>query len=640
MSRKLSLLCGILISCSYTIQAQEIQHADAALNSVTVYKVGAELKHSARVNLPQGNTELIINNVASNIDENSIQINAPSNITIMSVMVTRNYKPEQQKDLNSPEYKQKEALLNAAEAALQKTINKRQAIERTLSLLAKNEVAKGDQSNVNVAELSKLTDFYLNKQIELNDQISVLKTQEAEQAKLVQEYRTQLGNINGQESNTGGQLVLQVMSTTPVLSGNINISYISRNAGWSAAYDLKADKVSDPLRIVYKANVAQQTGLDWKKVKLILSTGNPTVGSNAPILTAWLLRYGQAYQPVRNEVAANTIQSYQYQNNASMAKISADELSRRSVTSLTEILDGAAPGVMVTSGGGQPGANADIMVRGQGSLSASSPPLIVLDGAPYSGALNTINPKDIADLVVLKDATSKAVYGSRAANGVILITTKANKGVSDHTEIEEKELDATFDIDIPYSIASNNKPHSVSLKELNIPASYKYYAVPKLDPDAFLLAEVSGYEQLNLIPGEANIVFENTYVGKTFLNPYNTQDTLNLSMGRDKRITIKREKITDLSASKVLGSNKKQSFTYELTVKNSKKEAIDLLLKDQYPISTDNNMEIELLSSDNAMINKETGILTWKLNIKPGETRKVRFTYSVKYPKDQYIGNL
>lgn len=640
MSRKLSLLSGILISCSYTLQAQDIQHADAVLNSVTVYKVGAELKHLAKVNLPQGNTELIINNIASNIDESSIQINAPSNITIMSVMVTRNYKPDQQKNLNSPEYKAKEALLKTAETALQKTINKRQAIERTLSLLAKNEVAKGDQSNVNVAELSKLADFYLNKQIELTDQISALKDIEAEQSTLVQEYRTQLGSMNGQESNTGGQLVLQVMSTTPVLSGNINISYISRNAGWTAAYDLKADKVSDPLRIVYKANVAQQTGLDWKKVKLILSTGNPTVGSNAPVLTAWLLRYGQAYQPVRNEVAANTIQSYKYQSNASMTNISADQLSKMPVTSVAEMLDGAAPGVIVTSGGGQPGSNADIMIRGQGNLSSSTPPLIILDGAPYSGALNTINPNDIADLQVLKDATSKAVYGSRAANGVILITTKANKGVSDHTEVEEKELDATFDIDIPYSIASNNKPHSVSLKELNIPASYEYYAVPKLDPDAFLLAEVNGYEKLNLIPGEANIVFENTYVGKTFLNPYNTQDTLNLSMGRDKRITIKREKVTELSASKVLGSSKKQSFTYELTIKNSKKEAIDLLLKDQYPISTDNNMEIELLSADNAAVNKETGILTWKLNIKPGETKKVRFTYSVKYPKDQYIGNL
>ena len=628
----------MLISCCYAMQAQEIQYAEATLNSVTVYKVGAELKHSAKVNLPQGNTELIINNVAATIDESSIQINAPSNITIMSVMVTRNYNPQQQKDLNSPEYKQKEALLKTAEAALQKTINKRAAIEKTLSLLSKNEVAKGDQG-VNVAELSKLTDYYLNKQIEWNDQITALTAQEAEQSKLVQDYRTQLGNMNGQESNTGGQLVLQVMVTTPIVSSNINISYISRNAGWVAAYDLKADKVSDPLRIVYKANVAQQTGLDWKKVKLILSTGNPTIGSNAPILTAWFLRYGQAYQPaqVYNDVAANTIQS-KYEA-SSKSSVSAEQLQKMPAMSMADMLERAAPGVYI-SGSGQPRSNSEISIRGQSSISPGAPPLIILDGTPYSGSLNSIDPNNIADLQVLKDATTKAVYGARAANGVILITTRSNKGVSDYTAVAEKELDATFDIDIPYSIATNNKPHSVSLKELNIPASYKYYAVPKLDPDAFLLAEVNGYEKLNLIPGEANIVFENTYVGKTFLNPYNTQDTLNLSMGRDKRITIKREKIIDQSASKVQGSTKKQSFTYELSIKNSKKEAIDLLLKDQYPVATDNNMEIELLASDNAMINKETGILTWKLNIKPGETRKIRFTYSVKYPKDQYIGNL
>lgn len=528
MNRKTLLLCGMLMS-SYTLSlAQDVVNADALLNSVTVYKVGAELKHTAKVNLPQGNTELIINNVAANIDESSIQINAPSSITIMSVMVTRNYHPGKQQDQNSPEYRQKETILKAAEMTWQKTVNKRQAMEKTLALLSKNEEAKGTQNGVNVAELSKLADYYLNKQIELNDQILALKQQEAEQADLVQEYRNQLGTMNGQESNTGGQLVLQVMANAPILSNPINISYISRSAGWAAAYDLKADNVSDPLRIVYKANVAQQTGLDWKKVKLTLSTGNPTVGSNAPILNAWFLRYGTPYSynnNLQNNAVANTIQSYGYNG------------------SVAEALSGAAPGVMLTKGSGQPGSSPDIMLRGQSSIKASDNPLIILDGAPYSGALTDINPLDVASMTVLKDATTQAVYGSRAANGAVIITTKRNKGVSEYTEVAEKELDATFDIDIPYTIASNNKPHSVSLKELNIPASYKYYAVPKLDPDAFLLAEVTGYEKLNLIPGEANIVFENTYVGKTFLNPYNTQDTLNLSMGRDKRITIKREKL-------------------------------------------------------------------------------------------------
>ncbi|WP_161971249.1 VWA domain-containing protein [Edaphocola flava] len=107
-----------------------------------------------------------------------------------------------------------------------------------------------------------------------------------------------------------------------------------------------------------------------------------------------------------------------------VSTVTAKEIAKRPVTSVAAALDGAAPGIMVTKGGGQPGSNPDIMVRGMGSISSSSAPLIVLDGAPYSGGLNSINPADIKDIVILKDATSKAVYGARAANGVILVTTK------------------------------------------------------------------------------------------------------------------------------------------------------------------------------------------------------------------------
>ena len=118
----------------------------------------------------------------------------------------------------------------------------------------------------------------------------------------------------------------------------------------------------------------------------------------------------------------------------SLNTVSAKEIANRPVTSVGAALDGAAPGLLVTSASGQPGSNPDIMLRGQGSLSASSAPLIVLDGAPYSGSLTSINPLDIKELVVLKDATAKAVYGARAANGVILITTKRGE-ISDKPRI-------------------------------------------------------------------------------------------------------------------------------------------------------------------------------------------------------------
>lgn len=280
-----------------------------------------------------------------------------------------------------------------------------------------------------------------------------------------------------------------------------------------------------------------------------------------------------------------------------------------------------------------------IHVRGFGSLSASSEPIIVLDGALYSGKMSDIDPNTVASVKMLKGEAATSLYGSRGSDGVIVVTTKG-KGVSDYTNVEERALDATFSIAIPYTIISNNKPHAVVLDEYKIPAEYHYFAAPKLDPDAFLLADITNYEQLNLLPGEANIVFENKYVGKTYLNPYSTKDTLSVSMGRDKRIVIKREKVKDNNAIKMIGSNRKQTFTYEISLKNGKKEAVDLDLKDQYPVSTDNSMDIELLSSDNAIVDSETGILTWKMKLQPGETKKIRFSYSVKYPKDKVIGNL
>jgi hypothetical protein len=115
------------------------------------------------------------------------------------------------------------------------------------------------------------------------------------------------------------------------------------------------------------------------------------------------------------------------------------------------------------------------------------------------------------------------------------------------------------------------------------------------------------------------------------------QDTLNLTLGRDKRIVVKKEKVVDYSSVKFLGSNKKQVFTYEITVRNNRKEKIQMLLKDQYPISTDKEIEEELLQHDGATVNTDTGILTWKLELAAGETRKYRVSYSVKYPKDKNV---
>jgi uncharacterized protein (TIGR02231 family) len=207
------------------------------------------------------------------------------------------------------------------------------------------------------------------------------------------------------------------------------------------------------------------------------------------------------------------------------------------------------------------------------------------------------------------------------------------KSVSGYTTITENQLSVSFDIDILYDILSNGKRHSVTLKEIELPATYKYITVPKAEEEAFLMAEIIDYSKYNLLKGEANIIFDGMFAGKIFIDPGQTTDTLSISMGRDRKITVEREKVAEKSGSRFLSSKKEETFTYDITIRNNKKEAVQLTVRDQYP-------EVELLESSNATINKETGLLQWDLKMQPGETTKLRLSYKIRYPKNLNIANL
>ncbi len=209
-----------------------------------------------------------------------------------------------------------------------------------------------------------------------------------------------------------------------------------------------------------------------------------------------------------------------------------------------------------------------------------------------------------------------------------------------YTTLNEGQLNTNFEIDLPYDIESDGQLHSVTIKDQEITCTLKNYAVPRVDKDAYLLAEVADWQNLDLLPGDANIVMDDTYIGKSLIDPNSTADTLNLSLGRDKRIAVKRSLVKELSSLKTSGKESKQVFTYEVIVKNNKLTDVNLLLKDQFPLSTIKEVEVQLDEEGGAMVNKETGVLSWKLDLKPGESKKVRFSYTVRYPKDKRIVNL
>lgn len=352
---------------------------------------------------------------------------------------------------------------------------------------------------------------------------------------------------------------------------------------------------------MYKAKVVQTTGIDWKQVKLSLATSMPSQWGNAPELNTWFVAY---INPV---------------------------------VSIDRMLQGRVAGLSVNSSG-VPGSDDKIIIRGYTSLKEkeNNKPIYVVNGAIMSDEeFAKISPSAIKSMDVLKDAAATSIYGSQAANGAIVVTLK--EGLEDYVSVANNTLDVTFDIDMPYDIPTNGKEQTATLQTLSLKTIYTHYAVPKLDKSAYLIAEILDWEKLNLLPGEANIIMENTFVGKSFIDPNATTDTLKLTLGRDERVVIKREKIADYSSVKFLGNNKLQKFTYEITVKNNKSETITLSLKHQFPISTNKDIEVTLVEQDDAEVNNETGVLNWKLALAPNEIKKVKFAYSIKYAKDKTV---
>jgi hypothetical protein len=592
--KKISL--ALLCLLSFTVYASgDPKTVSSDLKTVMVYRSGAELVHTASPQLSQGNNELVIEGISNAVDINSIQVNCPAAVTILGVEFANNY-------LTIPEGSVRIRLLKDSADKVQKDIDHTEVqistIADLLDVLKSNKQIKGEQTGLSVTELMKMMDYYKNKSAELQNDMAVQKDKRKKLAELMTRINNQVKEEESKNTRQTGELHLQL---SVALAGkyDFTISYISPNAYWTPYYDIRVDNIKSPLKVIYKAKVTQTTGIDWKKVKLSLSTSVPTQWGNAPVLRSWFLSYINPVSVMERRLGlSNTLQ-------------------------------------------GVPGANYKVVIRESITTDADAAgdkpePLYIVNGAEMNKEeYNKLSLSAIGNKEFLRPGEATTKYGMRASGGVYIVTLK--DGLEDYVSVTDNELNVTFDIDLPYDIATNGKEQTATLKEYAVKSGYQYYSVPRLDKDAYLLAEVADWEKLNLLPGDANIIFEGTYVGKSFIDPHSTLDTLNLTLGTDKRVVIKKEKLADYSSVKFLGSNKLQKITYEITVKNNKKDTVNLLLKDQYPLATLKEIEVELTDDGGAAVNKETGVLTWKLQLAPGESRKVRFAYSAKYPKDKAI---
>ena len=543
-----SLFAFLFLLSANLFFAQKPIYTKAKVTAVKVYRNSAELQNTVSFSIPSGISEIVIGNISEEINEKTIQIGVNSkNISILSSQFTNDYSTDFKMDTTNPQIKKVNDSIKIVENLISKNRIELDANKKAVELLDKNQTVLVGSNSSNVAQLTQLTEFYTNKRIELENKLVSLKTKGDDLSKKLSRLKSSLKTKEQKEAEefADGVIVLKLMSPT---AGNIklNINYLTDNVSWKPYYEIKAEKISAPLDVTFKAIVKQNTGLDWKGVKLTLINGNSSRNNYAPTVSPWFI---YARSPKEREIQ---------REEASLIKT-------RAVASKAEYAD-----------------------------------------------------KDIA----LDDRAEVVAVGYAGFN------------------VNTNELNTSYDIDIPYDILSNNEDHLISLYQQKIPADYQYFTAPNYNREAYLLAKIKDFSKYNLVSAPASIIFENMYIGETRISPDQTNNEMNITLGNDPKISIRREEVQDKSGEKFLSSYREKVITYDLVIKNNKKEQISIEVKDRFPLSNNEAVKIEVLDKSGAAKDDEKGFLTWNIKLSPSETKKLRVSYKVRYPKDYIVSGL
>jgi uncharacterized protein (TIGR02231 family) len=194
-----------------------------------------------------------------------------------------------------------------------------------------------------------------------------------------------------------------------------------------------------------------------------------------------------------------------------------------------------------------------------------------------------------------------------------------------------------YTITTPFNIRTGSEMQFAEVHRAELPATFSWFSVPRIEKEVFLVSKIAGWEEFLVLPGEASIFFENAFVGRTFVDPVQTQDTLTVSMGIDRGVSVERIRMAEFSRRSITGRRTTETVAWEIRVRNNKNRSVNLEIHDQVPVSTHSDMQITIDDRSGATYTEATGLLIWKTDLKPGESLTRPFRYSVRYPSDRKI---
>lgn len=611
------------------------------ISAVKVFLSGAEVTRTGKIDLPRGTSTVLFAGLSDELDPANIQVSGSGAFTILGVQQRLNYLEEKEDRTEIVELK---ARIKTLEADIERENGMLSVVEREDARLAKNEVVAGQQG-LALQQLQTINEYLRARQEALALKRLQLRQTVATLNEQLGKVKLQLSQVQGKKTRPTSEVLVEV-SADAAVSATLTLKYMVRSAGWSPSYDIRVADITKPMQLSYKAQVYQSTGEDWNKVQLALSSSDPNKDAIMPTLVPWRLDF-MMVRPAPAPVAqtgfnANVRDVRGIIRDASTGEplpfvnVSLIDMNGQMINGTTSNVDGyyaiAIPATGRSLRIDYIGYNSQQLPISSGTMNvsmvenATQLSEVVIQGSSSSSMrINSIEnaPARTTKRRMLFDS------GGMAAN------TVASSALAE--SVTERVTSFDFTISVPYTIPSDGRNHQVGVQEQELTSSYKYYCTPKLDLDAFLFAQVTGWEGLNLLAGPAFIYFEGTYVGESLLDLGGVGDTLDISLGRDKGVTVQRTKRKDFSQRQVIGSKRVETVGWEIAVRNNKAQPIDLVITDQYPLAQRSEIEVKLDENGGASVNSEKGFLTWKERIEPRTNKQLRFGYSVKVPKDRSV---
>lgn len=606
---------------------QEIKEApiSSQIQEVTLFLSGAQVFEKASGQISAGESVIVLKGLSPYLDEKSIQVKAQGNFTIQAVNKRLDY-------LSEKEVGEKVKALEDQIETIQKSQtlsqNRLQILTNKASLLSANKDLGSAQAGPTMAELRAALDFFDAELTKITTEELQVKSKISEADKELERLRNQISAMRESQNKSTAEIRIRVKAPAAG-QGAFQVNYLVANAGWYPKYDVRVKTISQPLQINYKAEVYQNTGVDWKNVKLRFSNANPNQSGQAPLLDKWELNYAR-YTTV-NKLAVPQLPGQ-------ISGVVMDE-SGSPIPGATVLVKGTTIGTATDLDGRYtltlPASAQSLVFSFVGYLAAEIP----IQGRSNISVNLTEDTQSLQEVVVTgySQEYSKSLQGRVAGVAVTGSNVRVRESAPLMTSFVENQTTVEIEVAEPYSIKTNGERTLVDLKTYDIPAAYRYTAIPKLDKDAFLLAEISNWSQYSLLEGESNLYFEDGFVGRSILNPAALQDTLQVSMGRDRSIVMQREKVDQFSKKRTIGSNITENRGYEITIKNNKSQAVTLQVKDQIPVSVNSNITVTPGELSGGILDPLTGIVTWAITLSPGSQQKLALQYEVKYPKSERI---